>query len=291
MRHRAKSVVRVATIKSLANRFSFLLLLMAAVALMIVGKVDAVIVDQLRTRTTDAVAPLLDALSRPAATVARGVNEIQDLARLREENARLESENAALRQFQAAAYRLSAENRSLRQLMNYEPAPPHSFVTGRVIGDNSGAFVRSLAVHLGYRHGVRDGLAVLGGYGLIGRTVQTGERSTRVLLITDLNARIPVVVEESRHRSILGGDNTDQPRLLYLPPDTKPTIGERVVTSGHGGMFPPGLPIGVVASIRESDVRVTPLEDPSQLEFVRIVDFQSFPEHARLRGHGSLLAK
>src|SRR3546814_10996914 len=104
-------------------------------------------------------------------------------------------------------------------------------------------------INLGAANGIEDGQAVLGRRGLLGRIVQTGERSARILLITDLNARIPVLVESSRHRAILGGDNTEQPELLYLPRDSKVAVGNRIITSGPGGMFPAGLPVAVVSSV------------------------------------------
>src|SRR3546814_8019061 len=81
------------------------------------------------------------------------------------------------------------------------------------------------------------------------------------------------MVESSRRRAILGGDNTEQPELLYLPRDSEVAVGDRIITSGHGGMFPPGLPVGVVSSVGEHAVRVQPLEDFSRVDYVRIVDF------------------
>lgn len=266
-------MVRIAALKALAQRFSFTILLLSAFALMMLGKVDAVLIDGMRARITDAVAPILDALAEPAATVAGIAEAVNDLARLREENARLRRENAELRRYHAAAHLLEAENLSLHALLNYRPDTPYTFITARVIADNSGAFVRSVAVNVGAGSGLRDGMAVLGGRGLIGRTVQTGARSARILLINDLNARIPVMVEQSRYRAILGGDNTERPRLLYLPPEAQVKVGDRVVTSGHGGLFPPGLPVGIVAAVEEAEVRVQPMEALGRLEYVRIVDF------------------
>jgi rod shape-determining protein MreC len=275
-------MVRIAALRAVAQRFSFALLMMAAIGLMMLGKVDAVLFDAMRARVTDAVAPILDAFSRPTAAVANGIDNLQSLARLREENARLRAENAALQQFQQAAYRLEAENLSLRALMNYNPEARHAFITGRVIAGDRGAFVRSLAISLGADHGVRDGQAVLGSRGLIGRIVQTGARSARLLLITDLNARIPVLVERSRHRAVLGGDNSDQPRLLHLPAEIDVHVGDRIVTSGHGRLFPAGLPVGIVVLVEEGLVRVMPLEDLDRLEYVRIVDFRAALEDAAM---------
>lgn len=276
-------MARIAALKAVTQRFSFLILFLTAFGLMVLGKVDVVVVDQLRSRVTDAVAPVLDAISRPAATVADIMERTQELADLRERNALLIAENETLKQYQQVAYRMEAENISLRELLNYTPATTHSFITARVIADNSGAFVRSLAINLGEQHGIRNGQAVLAGEGLIGRIVQTGERSARILLLTDLNARIPVTVHPSRHRAVLGGDNSDRPRLLYLPRDTEVSVGDRVVTSGHGGMFPAGLPIGTVVESTERGVRVQPFEDMHRLEFVRVVDFRLSDRTTRLR--------
>lgn len=276
-------MVRIVALKAVAQRFSFLLLLVAAFALMTLGKLDTQVSDGVRAHVTDAIAPILDAFSRPVATVADMAAQVKELSELRTENARLRAENMALEQFREAAYRLEAENLSLRTLLNYTPTVAHSFVTARVIGDNSGSFVRSLMINLGSANGIKDGQAVLGGNGLIGRIVQTGDRSARILLITDLNARIPVIVESSRHRAVLGGDNTDQPKLLYLPRESDVTVGDRVVTSGHGGMFPPGLPVGIVTSVNENGVRVQPLEDFSRVEYVRVVEFQDVGAAITLR--------
>ena len=262
-----------APLKALAQRFSFLLLVLASVALMMVGKVDAVLVDSVRARVTDAFAPIMDALSRPAATAAHFVESIVALENVYEENQRLKAENARLLQWKQAATRLEAENGSLRALLHYKPEPTASSITARVIAAPGGSFLRTVVVTAGRRDGVRKGQAAIGGAGMVGRVVEVGEWSARVLLITDINTRVPVVLESSRARAVLAGDNSDQPRLLYLPADAVIAVGERVVTSGHGGLFPPGIPVGVVTAVGERGVKVQPIADLSRLEHLRLVDF------------------
>jgi rod shape-determining protein MreC len=267
-------VVRLAVpLRALAQRFSFLLLVLSAIVLMMVGKIDAVLVENARARITDAFAPILGAISRPAATAADLVETVNGLIDLRAENERLRQENAALLKWHQAAQRLDAENRSLRSLLNYVPEPAARFVTARVVADPGGAFVRTVVVTAGRRDGVRRGQAAIAGRGLVGRVVEVGEWSARVLLITDLNARVPVVVGPSRQRAVLGGDNRDQPQLMYMPPEAPVSVGDRVVTSGDGGMIPAGLPVGVVASVGEREVRVAPMVDLSRIEHLQIVDF------------------
>lgn len=267
-------MVRIAApLRALAQRFSFLLLVLASIALMMVGKVDTVLVDGVRARVIDAFAPIMEAIARPAATAARFIESAVALRGAHEENERLRRENAILLQWRQAALRLEAENNSLRSLLHYRPDPSANYITGRVISAPGSSFLRTLVVTVGRREGVRTGQAAIAGAGMIGRVVEVGEWSSRILLVTDINARIPVMVESSRQRAVLTGDNSDQPRLQYLPPEAPVSVGDRVVTSGHGGLFPPGLPIGVVSSVGERAIKVQPLVDLNRVEHVQLVDF------------------
>lgn len=268
------SVARIAApLWGMVQRFYFPLLILAALALMMIGHVNGGVVEQARVRVTDAVTPVLNIMSQPAASVADGLEYFRQLVDLHEENARLREENSRLRQWEQAALRLDAENHSLRSLLAFKPDPAARSVSGRVVGDPGGAFVRTVVVTIGARDGVARGQAAMSGQGLVGRVVQVGELSSRVLLITDLNARIPVVLESSRQRAILAGDNSDHPLLTYLPPNSAVTPGERVFTSGHGGLFPPGLPVGMVEVDTDGKPRVVPTADLSRVEYVQVVDF------------------
>lgn len=273
-RSNSGSVVRIAApVWALVQRFYFLLLVMSAIALMMVSRVDTLRVDQARARVTDAFAPILDVVSRPANAVATSIEYVRNLSDLHAENARLRDQNERLLHWQQAALRLEAENKSLRGLLSYRPDPAASSVTARVVADPGGAWVRTLVVTAGRRDGVQRGQAAMAGQGLIGRVVQVGEWSSRILLITDLNARIPVVLETTRQRAMLSGDNSDRPRLLYMPRGVQVTPGERVFTSGHGGLFPAGLPVGVVTAGPDGGIQVVPMVDPARIEHVQLVDF------------------
>lgn len=274
MKERSRPVSPVAQpVRSFFQRFSYVGLAGAAFALMLLGKAETVLVDRIRAQAVDAVAPILDVLSRPLGAVARVTDRINEVVALRDENERLREEKARLMQWQAAARRLEAENRSLQELLKYVPEPGATYITARVIGDSKGAFVNLLVINAGERHGVRKGQAAVTGEGLVGRVTAVGTNSALVLLVTDLNSHIPVLVESTRTRAILAGNNTQTPLLVHLPPGSTVTAGDRVVTSGHGDVFPPGLPIGIVSAVTEKEIRVQPLVDRDRLEFVRLVDF------------------
>jgi len=198
----------------------------------------------------------------------------QNLMALAKENAELREANRRLRSWQAVAYRLEAENGALRDLLRMAPDPSSRYITARVVADNGGAFVRSVLVSAGQRDGVVQGQAAVTGEGLAGRVAQVGTRAAQVLLITDMNSRIPVMLAHSRERAVLAGNNTNRPALLYLGPRSQVEPGDRILTSGDGGVFPAGLPVGVVAASEDGKVPVQPFVDWDRMEYLRLIDYE-----------------
>jgi rod shape-determining protein MreC len=262
-----------APLKLFAQRFNFLVLIAAAVGLMVLGKAETPVVERVRMIVADAFVPILDAIARPMATVNQAFDRVNEIVHVHAENARLREENERLLQWQSVARKLEAENKSLRDLLHYTPEAAVSYASARVVGHGGGSFLRAVLVTAGRNDGVAKGQAAMTGEGLVGRVTEVGERSARVLLITDINSYVPVVLESSRDRAVLAGDNSERPRLLFLPNNAKPQVGERVTTSGHGGVFPAGLPVGVIVSTGEGGVRVQPFVDLDRLENVRLVEY------------------
>lgn len=267
------AVGRLATLRLLAQRFAFISLVVAAFALMILGKADVLLIERTRSAIADTLAPILEGLSRPAATIAEISENVRELASLRAENARLKQENQRLMHWQMAARRLEAENAILQEHLNVVPDPDPAFLTARVIGDLGSAFGQSLLLNAGADDGVRKGQAVMAGEFLVGYIAEVGQHSSRLLLLTDINAKIPVVVESSRTRAILSGDNKARPKLNYVSGNSSISVGDRIVTAASGAAFPPGLPIGVVASTSEGSIRVEPFVRRHELEYVVVVDY------------------
>ena len=262
-----------APIRNLAHRFTYVGLVVAAFALMLLGKADLFIVERFRAQITDAVAPILEVASKPVATLNEVIQRGRELTDIRSENAALRQDIERLLQWQSVARILEGENKALREQLNFIPGPQASYLTARIIADSGGAFAHSLLVNVGSQDGVTNGQAVVTGDGLVGRVAGFGSRATRVLLITDLNSRIPVLVEPTRTRAILAGNNSDRPRLIHLPPGVSVSPGDRIVTSGHGGVFPSGLPVGVVDSVSEAGISMQPFVRRDRIEYVRLIDF------------------
>lgn len=274
MDQRPSTILRVAQpLKGLVQRFAYLGLIVAAFGLMLVGKIDAVIVDQVRGEVINAAAPILGALSRPIQTVSNLIDNANSAIDMRAENERLREENARLLQWQTAARKLQADNAALSKLLTVVPEAPATYLSARVIATARGTYGNSIVLNAGAIHGVRKGQAVLGEAGFVGRIADVSSHASRVLLLTDVSSRVPVMLESARARALLVGGNVNRPRLVFVTPGTRVTPSERIVTSGDGGAFPPGLPVGVVASVTDSSIEVQLFTDYDRLEYVRIGDF------------------
>ncbi|MFC3674369.1 rod shape-determining protein MreC [Ferrovibrio xuzhouensis] len=262
-----------APLRALLQRFAFLLLLAAAIGLVIISRTERPLVERTRAVIADIAEPLLTVVAQPVAAVNAMIGWVDDILYVHEENFRLRTENARLLQWQDVSRRLEQDNAALRRLLSAGPDLSQTFVTGRVIADGGGSFVRTVLVNVGARDGVRKGQAAIGEGGYVGRVAEVGQRAARVLLLTDLNSRLPVMLQEGGHRAVLAGDNSDLPKLEYLSGAAKPAVGQRVVTSGDGGQFPAGIPVGEVATVSDGGVRVRPFVDLSRLEFLRLMQF------------------
>ncbi len=271
--YRGRALLLALPLKSLIQRFAFVLLVGAAITIMILSRAEPRLVDNLRGAVGDAATPILEFLSHPAASFASLVEQVDAALDVHAENARLEAQNAQLLKWQAVAAQISRENEELRQFLHVVPDPNASFTTARVISDSGGPFVRTVLINAGKKNNVRKGQAAITNEGLTGRVVSAGQHSARILLLTDLNSRIPVVVVSSRERAVLAGDNTPNPRLEFLAVDARVHVGNRIVTSGQGGIFPPGLPVGIVSSVSEERALVQPYVNWDRLEYVTVLDY------------------
>jgi rod shape-determining protein MreC len=284
-RSQSKVYARFSPFQFLGGAQASLIFILAATLLLAVSFVRPGVFGGLRSSVSDTLTPVLTVLSEPFRQVSTMVSNITGLSEMRAENTRLKAENLRLREWYQTALMLEAENQSLHSLLNVKPDPTHRFITARVIGDSGNAFVKSALSAAGANDGVQKGQAVLSGDGLVGRIIESGNRSSRILLLTDYNSRVPVMVEGSRQKAILAGNNADLPVLKYLPADTDIKNGTRIVTSGNGGMFMPGLPVGTVVTGKDGLPYVKLYADISRLTHVRIVDY---PEDPNLIEGGAL---
>jgi rod shape-determining protein MreC len=250
------------------------LLFALAVALVLIGKAQSSLFNSARARVTDWIAPELAWAHRPfdlASSWWAGLNEGYGVY---QENIRLKEENARLKQWQTVAVMLDARVKRYQLLLHAVPDASLSSVLAHVIGRARRPFLETMILDAGKANGVKPGQAVIDTRGMIGRIFLAGEHTSWVILLSDLNSRIPVTIEPGHAQAILAGDNAKAPALEALAQGAVVHPGDQVVSSGDGGILPPGLPVGTVISDGGS-LRVALLADAASSQDVEVVDFKN----------------
>ena len=263
------------------------LLVFVMLGIFLIWRIDSPRVERFRAEVTDRVVPSFEWAMAPVRGAAHLVSDFQSYQRLAEQNAQLRQEIRDLRSWREAAYRLEEENAKLRDLNNVRLDPKLTHVTGVVLADAGSPFRQSVLLNVGARDGILDGWATMDGLGLVGRISGVGPQTARVILLTDTGSRIPVTVQPSGQRAILSGDNTLNPPLDFLDAPDQVRPGDRVVTSGDGGVFPADLQVGFVALGSDRRLRVRLSADYERLEFLRVMRNQG---NVAITDTGALIA-
>jgi rod shape-determining protein MreC len=244
------------------------------VVLLVLSRIGHNAVVDLRDRFIDLSAPLLEAAAVPAIMGRHALVRVRSYVGMMEEIDRLRAEKDQLKQWEWRAKLLERNEAHLRSLLNAVDEPALHYVTGSVIADARGPFLRSALINLGRDDGVRVGYAVINGDGLIGRTVDAGASVARVLLLSDLNSRIPVLVGPAGVRALVSGDNTAELKLEFLPDGASLYAGDEVYTSGSDGVLPRGLRVGALTG-SAGDFKVKPHAELSSLDVVSVLFFDT----------------
>jgi rod shape-determining protein MreC len=234
-------------------------------------RIDSPRVERLRAAVVDAVVPSFDWALLPVARAVQMVEGFQSYASLYEQNQDLRRELRQMRAWREAAIQLEQRNARLLDLNTVRLDPELTFVTGVVLADSGSPFRQSVLLNVGARDGILDGWATVDGLGLVGRISGVGQSTSRVVLLTDSNSRVPVTIQPSGQRAILSGDNSPRPLLDFLerPEDVRP--GDRVISSGDGGLFPAGVLVGQVAQGADRRPRVALTANYARLDYLRVL--------------------
>lgn len=262
---------------SIRAQLPFAICMMLALVVLLLGRAEASIFDNARAKITDFGAPALVAVQRPVAAVQRWSEGISQLFSVHSENVRLREENDSLRRWRDVAFALEQRVSRYESLLNAAPNPELPSVTARVIGQASQPFTKTMILDAGTNQNVRNGQAVLDDRGLLGRIFVAGENTSWVLLLTDLNSRIPVVIRPSNRRAILLGNSSMAPSLQLDSGNAEVREGDRVYSTGDGGIIPPDLPIGMIMG-EGNDLRAALFADPDLSDYVQIVDYRAVVE-------------
>jgi len=248
-----------------------LILLIISFSLIFVGKVDLYTARAAKLTISEFIAPIYDVVSAPVRAFETMAGGMRTLASFRAENVRLRAENERLKRWQRRAEILESENRQLKTVIGAASTTELVPVTARAISAPGGSFAHSLLLDIENIDNVVRGNAVVNADGLVGYIIEVGRKYARVLLITDVNSKIPILLSTSSWPALALGKNTKTLQLDFLPLEAKPEIGELVLTSGHGGILPAGVPVGRVISVSDDAVFLEPSVVLEQISFVSVL--------------------
>ena len=263
------------------------IMLLCLMGLFILWRIDSPRVERLRANLVDRVVPSFEWALVPVTKTVDMISNFESYQRLYEQNQELRNELRQMQAWKEAALQLEQKNAKLLDLNKVRIDPRYTYVTGVVMADSGSPFRQSVLLNVGARDGIRDGWATMDGIGLVGRISGVGQNTARVILLTDSNSRLPVTIQPSGQRAILSGDNTIRPSLDFIETPELVRPGDRVVSSGDGGVFPPGLLIGQVAKGPDRRLRVILAADYERLDYLRVLRTH---ESERITDPGGLIA-
>ena len=253
------------------RRLLLAVLVLALTGMFLLWRIDSPRVERFRAQVTDRFVPNLDWAMAPVTGTINLLRDFQSYQRLSEQNRELRSELRQMQAWKEAALQLEQENARLLDLNNVRLDPRLTFITGTVLADSGSPYRQSVLLNVGARDGLVEGWATMDGIGLVGRIAGVGKTTARVILLTDASSRIPATIQPSGQRAMVTGDNSAAPPLDFIENPELIRPGDRVISSGDGGVFPAGILIGQVAADPGGRLRVRLAADYERLEFLRVL--------------------
>ena len=264
------------------------LLLLSLFGLFVFWRIDGPRVEKFRVLVIDTFVPSFEWMLRPMTSVVKLAQDYQSYEKLLEQNKELRRELQQMKSWKEAALQLEQENARLLDLSQLRLDSKLTHVSGIVMADSGSPFRQSVLLNIGSRDGIQDGWAAMDGLGLVGRISGVGSSTSRVLLLTDNASQIPVILQPSGQDAIVMGDNSFAPPVEFIENADLVRPGDRIITSGEGGVLPAGLLVGTLAMDPNGRLRARLAADYERLEFLKVLrDYGT----EKIDGLGSLLKR
>ena len=255
--------------KGIQQRFSLFALTIISLLLIFFETIEAKPLNTIRSIIKDFVYRSAVAATYPTKIFSGSYSLIQDHFSLYRNYDDLKKENEELKNNRSKSDFLEMENNQLRKLINEQVESESNLVSARVMLDEQSPYLNSFVINIGANKDIKNGMAVLDGSNFIGRIVDVNFFSSRILLVTDLNSKIPIISEPSGNHAILTGHGGSNPTLEYLSKNHQIKNEDKIYTSGKEGIFVPGIPIGEV-KVKKDIIEVELYSELDEITFVNI---------------------
>lgn len=275
MKRRRVLFMHLSQFRLFLRRLILTLVVLSAFALVFLNKAEDAYVNKSQDVVSRVLNPIIRVLQLPADGLYFTYEKIKDIVLVYNENRLLKEKTRQFDEMQNTLSALQIENELLSEMLVYKAPPEATFVTAKIVANEGDGFSHSLIAYVPDQQAVQKGQVVLYRNALIGRVDAVRGSYVRVMLISDISSKIPVLIERTREKGILSGDNTQILHLLFTASNADIKKDDKVVTSAIGGMFPSDLIIGYVLNVGETDISVVPLHDISKAEYIQIVQYNT----------------
>ena len=255
--------------KGAKQKFSLFVLILISVALLSLEFFHIKPLNTFRALTKDFIYRSSFIINLPFQSISKSIEEVQNHFEMYREYGTLKKtiKNTSAIENEIKFYK--AENRELKKIIEEESNLIDEILVSKVLIDKKSPFLKSIIINKGFNFGIEKGMAVLDGFYMIGRITEVNYLSSRALLISDLNSKIPVMIEPSGAKAIMSGTGKNYAILDFLPKNQKLENDNIVYTSGSDGIFSAGIPIGKI-KLFEKKYRVEFFSDLSQINFIKV---------------------
>ena len=256
--------------KGVKQNFSLLALIIASVILLSLESINSKTLNFVRSVIKDVIYRTSFIASIPGNTITPMFTTIQSHFKIYEQYEIVKLELQQLKNQQNQIDYLKTENDKLKKVIDDTDIYNYESIISKVLVDKESPFLKSVILNKGFKTGLKKGMPVLKGPYFVGRITEVNYLSSRVLLISDLNSKIPVLIEPMGYQAIMSGTGDELALLDFLPKNHQLEVGNLVYTSGTGGIFFSGIPIGRVELIEEK-FHVKFFPDLSQLYLINVI--------------------
>ena len=255
--------------KGAKQKFSLFVLILISAALLSLEFFHIKPLNTFRALTKDFIYRSSFIINLPFQSISKSIERVQSHFTMYEEYRILKKtiKNTSAIENEIKFYK--AENRELKKIIEEESNLIDEILVSKVLIDKKSPFLKSIIINKGFNFGITKGMAVLDGFYMVGRITEVNYLSSRVLLISDLNSKIPVMIEPSGAKAIMSGTGKNYAILDFLPKNQKLENNHIVYTSGSDGIFSAGIPIGKI-KLFEKKYRVEFFSDLSQINFIKV---------------------
>ncbi|MDC0110870.1 rod shape-determining protein MreC [Alphaproteobacteria bacterium] len=253
------------------GKINNIFLILLCLSLVFLGKLDLIAVRNLKAFMSDFLAPITFLFNKPVKEIASVLEDVKSVTSLREENIRFRSEIRRLNVWKSKTESQELELLELRELLKVIPKKNNQIITGRVFTAAGGVFANTVLINVGEKDGIVIGQPAISSLGLVGYVINVGISSSRILLIIDINAMIPIYLTDSNWPAVTQGQNGELLKIRFLSSEAKPLAGEVLETSGHGGQLPSGINVGRIVRSFSGNYYVKPTVNFQKLTYVSII--------------------